>query len=473
MGIQKIQSKRDYQINYMPSSLQRNIHIDTHRFKVLNCGRRYGKTFWLIAECNIIAMEVAKKEKRKARIWIVAPTYPLVKEAWRVANELLKNAILDKRETDLWLSLPWAEFEFKSAEHGDEGLRGAGLDGLGVDEASRVKGQAWEYGLRPALSDRQGRAVFISTPRGQNWFYDLYLQGQKPNPEIKSWHYTTMDGWRSLYGGDERKLKEMEKEWDTIQSTTPEMIFKQEYLAEFLEDESTVFHGLNKCIKGSFELPIEGENYVIGVDLAKTQDFSVITVLKLYDNQVVHSERFKDVSWEIQKRRIMNVHQRYNKGKVVVDSTGVGDPIVEDLSRMGLWIQGYKFGSVTKQELVEELMVVIEQGAIGIPKEAENLLYELRTFEYELLPTTGRIRYSAPEGKFDDEVISLGLAVMGAKHQIFNRRPKEKVEDTRESIYRSLVTRPSSMDFLRSHPNLVALGVDRRGVKKMFSLRGR
>ncbi|MEK7112500.1 MAG: hypothetical protein AAB875_04175, partial [Patescibacteria group bacterium] len=109
----------------------------------------------------------------------------------------------------------------------------------------------------------------------------------------------------------------------------------------------------------------------------------------------------------------------------------------------------------------------------GIPKEAENLLYELRTFEYELLPTTGRIRYSAPAGKFDDEVISLGLAVMGAKHQIFNRRPKDKVEDTKESIYRSLVIRPSSMDFLRGHPNLVALGVDRRGVKKMLSLRGR
>ena len=169
---------------YWPSSLQEEIHNDPHRFRVLDCGRRFGKTWLLVTECNQIGIDVWKTKKYRARIWIVAPTFPLVKETWRVANELLVDSIIEKRETDLWMSLPWAEIEFKSAERSDEGLRGAGLDGLGCDEFSRMDRRAWEYALRPALSDRQGRGVFISTPRGQNHFYEAYergLNGRDPN----------------------------------------------------------------------------------------------------------------------------------------------------------------------------------------------------------------------------------------------------------------------------------------------------
>lgn len=426
MRTRKIVSNKKIYIPYAPSPIQSEIHHSTHRFKVLDNGRRWGKTWCLVAECNQIGADVCRAEKRLARGWIVAPTYPLVKETWRVANELLANAIIDKRETDLWMLLPWTEIEFKSAERSDEGLRGAGLDFVGVDEAARVDRASWEYGLRPALSDRQGKAIFISTPKGQNWFYEMWLKGQEEHDDIKSWKWSTIDGWRSLYGDNPEKMKNLEKEWLEIEASTPEMIFKQEYLAEFLEDESTVFRGLSKIIHGHFEDAKPGETYCIGADFARTHDFNVFTVLKKYDNQVVKIVRFKERSWEFAMKELFKLQDSYNKAMVVVDSTGVGDPIYERLQYEGMFPKGYKFNSRTKEELIEQLMLVIEHDEIGIPEAAEEMLQELRQFEYEVMPTTRRIRYNAPEGRFDDCVISLGLAVMGMRYDLHLKRPEVK-----------------------------------------------
>lgn len=396
--------------------LQRDISNDPHRFRVLACGRRWGKTFFAMCEALKLLCEGFEKTKRKQRGWIVAPTFPLVREDWLTAETLFSGLNIVKKQTEMKMSF-WDRgfLEFKSAERDDEGLRGAGLDFVVVDEASRVSKKSWEYGIRPALADKLGRAIFISTPKGRNWFYDIYLAGKDSN-ETKSWQYPT-------YTNPYFPMSE----WETIKNTTPEMILKQEYMADFLEDDASVFKNIFRCLKGVLEEP-QDEYYTIGVDLGKSVDFTVITVIKNSTAGVVDIYRMKEIDWSLQKAQILAISRKYKKNVVYIDSTGLGDPIEEDLRKSGVNTKDYKFTNASKQELVEQLIVAIEQGLIGIPDcpQTQFLIDELKAFSYDILPS-GRIQYSAPEGLHDDGVISLGLAVRGIWSLLYkDTKPKEE-----------------------------------------------
>ena len=393
---------------------------------------------------NMLVRGYMKTGKRQ-RGWIVAPTFPLVREDWLTAEVLLKDAIVNKKLTEMKMSFGQIGFlEFKSADRDDEGLRGAGLNCAVLDETSRISKKAWEYGLRPALADKQGRAIFISTPKGRNWFYDMYLQGQQENKEVKSWQYPT---YTNPYFPKE--------EWTKLEENTPEMIRRQEYEADFLEDEAMVFSNISSCLRGRIEAPIPNENYTIGVDLGKEEDFTVITVIRNSTCQVVDVHRFNKIDWSIQKKHIKATATRFPNSVCWIDSTGLGDPIEEDLRYSGVSTKNYKFSNKSKQELVEQLTVAIEQGLIGIPQcpKMQFLIDELRSFSYEKLPS-GRYSYSAPEGLHDDGVISLGLAVIGIAHLLHNKpKPKEKkrqwgTADDWETFYSEIDQIKNSNPFL-------------------------
>lgn len=414
-----------------PFKLQEEIENDEHRFRVVSCGRRWGKSLMAMREAFNMLVKKYLLIRQQIRGWIVAPTFPLVREDWLISESLLKDAITNKKQTEMKMEFkPFGFIEFKSAERDDEGLRGAGLDFAVIDEASRVSRKAWEYGIRPALSDKLGRALFISTPKGRNWFYELYLQGkkQKEFSEVISWQYPT-------YTNPFFPMSE----WDTIKRTTPEMILKQEYLAEFLEDEASVFKNIYKCLRGLLEDYQKNQYYTIGIDLGKANDWTVITVIKNSNAQLVDLCRMREIDWSLQKKQIIAISHKYKNSVVYIDSTGLGDPIEEDLRKSGVNTKAYKFTNETKQELIEQLVVAIEQGLIGIPNciETQFLIDELKAFSYEVLPS-GRIRYEAPEGLHDDGVISLGLAVRGIWHLLYKDESpqKEKEEMTFDDLER-------------------------------------
>ena len=396
-------------------NLQEEIESDPHRFRVVACGRRWGKTFMAMREAFEMLVRRYSKSGRRQRGWIVAPTFPLVREDWLTAETLLSDAITNKKQTEMKMSFGGIGFlEFKSAERDDEGLRGAGLDCCVIDEASRVSKKSWEYGIRPSLADKMGRAIFISTPKGRNWFYDMFLKGQEENDEVKSWQHPT---YTNPYFPQE--------EWVKLAENTPDMILRQEYMADFLEDEATVFKNVNTCLRGTLEEPVVGETYTVGVDLGKAEDFTVITIIRNSTRQVVAIYRMRQIDWSLQKKQIIAMTEKYPSVSWI-DSTGLGDPIEEDLRVSGVSTKDYKFTNASKQELVEQLVVAIEQGLIGIPDcpQTKFLIDELKSFAYEVL-ASGRLRYSAPEGLHDDGVISLGLAVRGIAHLLHNK-PKVK-----------------------------------------------
>lgn len=404
-----------------PYPLQEEIMNDTHRFRVLSCGRRWGKTLLAMEEAFNMLVKKYLQTGIRQRGWVVAPTFPLVREDWLQAEYLLKDAIISKHQTDMRMDFGKIGFlEFKSAEREDEGLRGAGLDCCVVDEASRVSRKSWEQGLRPALADKQGRCLFISTPKGRNWFFDLYQQGQQGNPDIMSWRYPT---YLNPYFPP--------KEWDIIKATTPDMILKQEYEADFLEDEATVFHNVGECIWGTTETPLDNEYYSLGLDLGRTEDFTVLTALRNSTKQVVDIMRFNKVDWSLQKEQVKAFCSKFKRYILYVDSTGLGDPIEDDLRKSGVNTRDYKFSNASKEKLIEQLIVAIEQKLIKIPNEFKYkfLIDELKAFTYERLPS-GSFRYTAPSGLHDDGVISLGLSVMGIAHILYTRPKEEQPKKT-------------------------------------------
>ena len=143
---------------------QRRVVASDARFKVLACGRRWGKTRLGSALCLESALH-------GGRAWWVAPSYKMAAVGWRLIHELgIQIPGAEIRKVDRMVVLPTAgTIQVRSADDPDS-LRGEGLDLVVPDECGFMKEDAWTHALRPALSDRQGKAVFISTPKGRNWF---------------------------------------------------------------------------------------------------------------------------------------------------------------------------------------------------------------------------------------------------------------------------------------------------------------
>jgi hypothetical protein len=215
---------------------------------------------------------------------------------------------------------------------------------------------------------------------------------------------------------DEASLKGGEPDWEAFRFTTydnpyidkgeiddartqlPEVVFEQEYMANPAENSSNPFGSsyIKQCT-----FPISPEPAIVyGVDLAKAVDWTVIIGLDR-NGSVCHFDRFQK-DWRQTKQTILSL----NKAPILIDSTGVGDPIFEDLQREGLAINGFKFSSTSKQQLMEGLSSAIQQRKITYPE--GNIVNELEVFEYQYTATG--VRYSAPPGFHDDCVMSLALA---------------------------------------------------------------
>ena len=377
-----------------------------NRFKTIVAGRRSGKSLYVCKE-EIIAKEFFKENKV---IWVVGPNYDLAGRIWEILYGLAINELrdyvvyLNNSRGMYMIRTPWGTtIEAKSADD-PKTLVGKGIDLLVCDEAGIIKEKAWKESLMPSLIDRKGRAVFIGTPKGRNWFYQLYLKGQdEENNSYSSWRF-------SSYANDTIDPAEI----DAISNAMDATERKQEILAEFVEGAGQVFRNIDGCIKGTWEEWKEGVEYAAGVDLAKHQDFTVIKIARQDTKQVVFTDRFNQLDWGIQKTRIKSAMDKYRNPRCFVDSTGVGDAVYDDLANAGLNVNPYKYTNESKKDLINNLSVMLENEEIYYPADDKQLINELEAFQYELLPS-GKFRYNAPEGLHDDEVNALMLCAWGLK----------------------------------------------------------
>jgi len=210
--------------------------------------------------------------------------------------------------------------------------------------------------------------------------------------------------------------------------TLPERVFRQEILAEFIKDAGGVFRNVAANVdkgRDKPEPPSIAYAYSMGVDLARSNDYTVLTVLDDIGRQV-YFERFSEVSWNRQLAAIERVGKQY-EAVVVVDATGVGQPIAEQLERSGLDVRQVVLGNVNKMAMVDGLAVKIESVAMSLMDILVQTA-ELQAYQYELTESRN-IRTVAPEGMHDDTVIALALAnsVCAYVH-----RDQERVRDEDE-----------------------------------------
>jgi len=369
------------------------------RFKVACCGRRWGKTRgagnWVVKK--------SMYDEKFDESWWIAPTYAQSKMVFKEYNRLFRDVITNKNESELRCDLiNNAVTFFKSADKPDN-MRGAKVKRAVLDECPVMKAETWHEVMRPALMDCKGEGVFIGTPKGMNWFHDLYSQGNDVAiPDIQSFHYTTMDNPFIDKAEIEKARSEM-----------PERLFSQEILAEFIEDIGGVFRGVRDCVKGVLCEPVSGESYVMGVDLAKYQDFTVICVIRKSDKHVVAFDRFNQINWSLQEQRILELANKYNRAHVLIDQGQVGDAVLEALLMKYNNIEGVKFTNENKTAMINFLSNKIEKQEISYP-EIPVLIDELRIYEYEIL-ASGKLRMNAPSSKHDDCVIALALATWQLK----------------------------------------------------------
>jgi len=260
----------------------------------------------------------------------------------------------------------------------------------------------WENTIRPMTMDFDPDMIIGGTPKGQNIFHDLKVKAQDDKDKrYKDWEYFHFTSYDNPYI-PRKKVRELEDDM-------PEHVKKQEIYAEFLEDSASVFRNVDNCMGSAKAGPDPAKSYYAGLDLAKHVDFTVLTIFD-EDGKQVYFTRLNKLDWPYQKRLIIDVVTNY-EALLIMDSTGVGDPIYDDLVNEGLGVEGYKFTNASKKQLIECLMISVEQEKIKLLDEPVQT-NEMRIFGYELTPS-GVMKYCAPEGKHDDCVIALALANWG------------------------------------------------------------
>jgi hypothetical protein len=354
------------------------------------CGKTASHIIWMF--------EQALKLKENQSVWWVAPVYQQAEIAFRrMKTQINVKDFFITNESKLTLTLPnGARIEFKSGEKPDN-LYGDDVYAAVVDEASRMREESW-FALRTTLTATKGKCKLIGNVKGKkNWFYKLGERARLGESEYKFFKITAYDAAKEGI----LDIEEIEQ----AKRDLPDYVFKELYLAEPADDEANPFGLIN--IRACYS-PLSTSGVVaFGIDLAKYTDWTVIIGLDSL-NHVCYVDRFQN-DWGTTQRKIIDVVGRV---PAFVDSTGVGDPIVENLQRILPNIKGFKFTSQSKQQLIEGLVMDIQQQTILFP---ENPIgYELENFEYEYTRTG--VRYTAPQGLHDDCVMSLALAVDCKKH---------------------------------------------------------
>src|SRR5260221_610054 len=281
------------------------------RFRVVACGRRWRKT----QMGKIAALNVAGSG---GIVWWIMPSYAMAADVWRSLKTTLGGEWAKKSEVERTILLRGGgSLRVRSGDYPDS-LRGAGLDLAVLDEAAFVRESVWAGAIRPALSDRRGRALFLSPPKGvDNWFSKVSGYGIDPNrAEWQSWNFPTSHNPHIA-----------PEEIDAARADLPERVFRQEYLAEFIADSGDVFRNVTqRAIVVPQRKPIAGHQIIFGLDWARTEDFTCVAVLDVTTRQLVALDRFNGIGWALQRGRIAAPAEVWKPAVIWAEANSIGGP---------------------------------------------------------------------------------------------------------------------------------------------------
>ena len=365
------------------------------KYHVACVGRQFGKSmmamnlvlYWAInnGPCKILWVSPVYSQTSKVQKELMAAigASGLVKNCNYSENYiLLKNG---------------SEILFRSAEKYDN-IRGLTMDYGVLDEAAFMKEDAWREAIKPVFLVRGKKVLFISTPKGKTWFYELY---QLANSfEYDQYQAYTGTSYDTPYI-DTEEIEEAKK-------TLPKNVFDQEYLARFIDTGGEVFSNLDQCTVDQWP-QARGKIYC-GIDLAKQEDYTVATFMDA-DGKVVEVYRANAQEWSTMTRNILDLVRKY-QATVTIEVNSIGDVIYEMIAKEWQDTHPFTTTSKSKNEIIEGLILDVNEANIQIPSKGlwPYLYDELTVFTYEYNPKTRSIKYGHPSGFHDDTVISLALA---------------------------------------------------------------
>lgn len=363
-----------------PHPGQQKILSEAKRFNVLCCGRRFGKSALAVNLLSETALDGHPAG-------YFTPTYKLLDGTYNECLHALEPVIKRKNEHQFIELITGGRIDFWSLENELAG-RSRKYKRDVIDEAAFTFDlwKKWTESIRPTLTDLKGDGWFLSTPKGKNDFFKLFMRGKSGEANWMSWQMST---YTNPYIDP--------SEIDDAKADLPELAFSQEYMAEFNDNVANPF-GVPYIKQCTYPMSTEPA-VCFGVDLAKSFDYTVITGIDAHGS-VCYFDRFQK-DW----RQTVETILRLPAADICIDSTGVGDPIGEDIARVRN-VELFQFTSKAKQQLMEGLAKGIQERKITFPE--GHITDELSNFEYEFTRTG--VKYSAPVGLHDDCVCSLALA---------------------------------------------------------------
>lgn len=387
---------------YTPHKNQKLIHDainnGNEKYFVLAIGRQFGKTLLDINQALYWALS-----NKKARIGWVSPIFSQCKKVFKETYKSFEKKpgiYRSVNKGDLIIEyVTGSTIQFFSAESYDS-IRGNTFDYLIIDEFAFIAREAWTEVLRATVLVKGKKVLISSTPKGKSLFWELYHL-ERTNSNYKSFSMTSYDN----------PLIDP-KEIDDARLTLPDHIFKQEYLAEFIDDAGAVFRNINECVKTGITT---GKLYA-GIDLGRANDYTVLTIADSNDNEIL-CKRWRHMDWSTIITEIVNELNAY-KPKTLIESNGAQDAIFEMIQKKITYgksnVQPFVTTSKSKQTIIEDLIVAFEEKKIGIIGH-DFQKHELEVFTYEYNMKTRQIKYSAPMGLHDDYVMSRALATNAKK----------------------------------------------------------
>jgi len=379
---------------YKPHPKQLEIHKAIQgegKYFVVSIGRQFGKT--LLGENQALKWAI---ENKNWKVGWVSPTYKQCKKVFKEVVRALGKCpfVVRINNSDLIIEFDTGSvILFYSAEAYDT-IRGETFDGLICDEFAFFKPAAWDEVLKATVLVKGKKVLIMSTPKGKNQFYKVFNLAND-NPQYKSFFGTSYDN----------PFIDPEEIEDARRSL-PEHIFKQEYLAEFLDDGSSVFRNINECINQANKT----NHLFAGIDLGRADDWTVLTIVNDQDEEV-YSNRWRHMDWSAIINNIVAVLNKY-KPKTLVEANGAQDAIFEQIRNAVNYpktsIKPFVTTSKSKQAIVEDLIVGFENKELSIIG-YDWQVSELQTFTYEYNLKTRAIKYSAPAGLHDDYVMSRAI----------------------------------------------------------------
>ena len=374
--------------------------IATHpaKVKVLSMGRRWGKTVLggdLALSTSTLGGKVA---------WVV-PEYKNGRALWRWCEQVIsphKKHGISSNKSERTIDFPNGGFLGIYSADNQDSIRSEAFNLVILDEAARISETAWTDAIMPTLADTDGDAILISTPRGLNWFWNEFQRGVSGDERLqKSWTAPSSDN----------PLPNIRKAFELARTRIPEMSFRQEWLAEFVDSEGAVFRRIRDAAVLEAREPEDGHQYSAGVDVAAAVDYTVITVLDVNTREMVYFDRFNRVDYPVLEDRLLATYRKWHLDGMVVESNSIGAPVIDHLREHDLNIISFTTTNTTKHDIIQRLQSAFEHGLIKIIDDPV-MVGELLSYESKRTPS-GNYTYSAPEGQHDDCVMSLAFAWFG------------------------------------------------------------